>query len=74
MNILYRAQEWLADRVSFIQYPNIRQIPSRHKRSALLSFPERIIVGMAGLFLLGAGSILIAAGAFVLYLVISSLF
>ncbi|MCK8648884.1 hypothetical protein M1M06_07480 [Ralstonia insidiosa] len=74
MKFLVRAQEWLADRVSWVQYPNIRQIPTRHKKSALLSLPERIIVGMFGLFLLGAGTIAMAAGAFVLYLVLSSLF
>ncbi|MCI4427761.1 MAG: hypothetical protein JHC40_01195 [Burkholderiales bacterium] len=26
MDFLYRAQEWLADRVSWVQYPNLRKV------------------------------------------------
>ncbi|WP_369952197.1 hypothetical protein [Ralstonia syzygii] len=29
MNILDRTQEWLADRVSWVQYPNLRKVASK---------------------------------------------
>ena len=71
MNILYRAQEWLADRVSFVQYPNIRAIK---RKPAKRPIEDRILIGALSLGALAVGLFLVAVGLFVLYVVVSSPF
>ena len=71
MNILYRTQEWLADRVSFVQYPNIRAI---RRKPAKRPIEDRVIIGALSIGALFAGFVLIATGVFVLYVIVSSLF
>ena len=74
-----RAHEWLADRFTFIQYPNVRHsvLASRGvPRSASkpkLSFPARIIVGVLSLFIGMFGLVAIAAALFALYVIVTSL-
>ena len=70
MNILYRAQEWLADRVSFVQYPNIRAV---RRKPAKRPIEDRVLIGALSIGALAVGTGLIAAGLFVLYVVVSSL-
>lgn len=72
MNLIHRAQEWLADRVSFVQYPNVRIVRKRTD-DAKRPIEERVIIGVLSLGLLAAGSICIAIGVFVLYVMGSSL-
>lgn len=74
-----RAHEWLADRFTFIQYPNVRNsvlasrgVPRRLSAESTMSFPVRIIVGVLSLFIGMAGIACIAVGGFVLYVVLTS--
>ncbi|WP_316854236.1 hypothetical protein [Ralstonia holmesii] len=71
MNILYRTQEWLADRVSFVQYPHIRAV---RRKPAKRPIEDRVIIGALSIGALFAGFVLIATGVFVLYVIVSSLF
>ena len=78
MGIFFRVHEWLADRVTFIQYPRIRRIRPAQVRSAYVqqkpSTPTAVILGVAGIAGLLFAAVLIAAGAFVIYLAVSNLF
>jgi len=78
MGVFFRVHEWLADRVSFFQYPRIRRIRPAKMRSAYVpqkpSTPTAVILGVASIAGLLVGAALIAAGAFVIYLAVSNLF
>jgi len=73
MNILFRAQEWLADRVSFIQYPNVRRVLPQRAMPRKLSLAEGVLVGVGSAIVLAVGAGMVIAGCFVLYVIVSSL-
>ena len=58
MKLVFRAQEWLADRVSWVQYPNVRMVsPKRPSRPATfwtnrMPFGYRIMLVAACLLML----------------------
>ncbi|PLT18743.1 hypothetical protein [Ralstonia mannitolilytica] len=71
MDVFFRVHEWLADRVSFVQYPNIRAV---RRKPAKRPIEDRVLIGALSIGALAVGAGLIVAGLFVLYVVISSLF
>lgn len=60
MSILFRAQEWLADRVTWVQYPRIRRLnpPPRQVFQHAMPWPLRAL-----LVLVGSGALLVCAVA-----------
>ncbi|WP_353627544.1 hypothetical protein ABNQ24_12270 [Ralstonia pseudosolanacearum] len=78
MGFFFRVHEWLADRVTFIQYPRIRRIRAAQVCSTYTpmkpSAPTAVMLCLAGVVGLFAAAALIAAGLFVVYLVVSNLF
>ncbi|MGA4020413.1 hypothetical protein ACI2T7_03260 [Ralstonia nicotianae] len=78
MGFFFRVHEWLADRVSFIQYPMIRRVRPPQVRGSYSpmkpSTPTAVILGLAGVVGLFVAAVLIAAGAFIVYLAVSNLF
>ncbi|MBN6210673.1 hypothetical protein JYK21_29785 [Ralstonia pickettii] len=78
MDVFFRVHEWLADRVSFIQYPQIRRIRPAQPHARYVpqepSTPTKVILGVAGIAGLFFAAALIAAGMFVVYLAVSNLF
>ncbi|WDZ97987.1 hypothetical protein Herbaro_09460 [Herbaspirillum sp. WKF16] len=64
MSLRYRAQEFLADRVSFIQYPDVRASDERGR----LALPFRFVESMpwytrAALICVGVATLLICSAA-----------
>ncbi|AQW28639.1 hypothetical protein ACKZDW_07870 [Ralstonia syzygii subsp. celebesensis] len=90
MDFLYRTQEWLADRVRWIQYPNVRKVVRKpdwqpYRDSAIVQIDRnsdktRLSWGGAVLLLMYAALALVIAvpviviGCIIVWSAISSLF
>jgi len=76
MRLQHRAQEWLADRVSWVQYPNVRQIGRKSPRFFRHAMPAstRITLALLGLMALFILIPAITAGGFFLYAIIGAVF
>jgi hypothetical protein len=49
MSILFRVQDWLADRVSWVQYPQIRRLsPRRALFRHAMPWPTRVLLILVG--------------------------
>lgn len=72
------AHEWLADRVDWVQYPNVRQISPKGTRRPFFkhSMPASTRVTLVLLSLMGLAILLplMAAGAFFLYAFLGTVF
>jgi hypothetical protein len=72
-----RVHEWLADRLTFVQYPNVRHnvlagraAPRRVKPK--MDLTDKVIVGVFSMVIGLVGLTLAAFGAFVIYVAIAS--
>ena len=71
MKLRYRIQDWLADRVDWVQYPDIRR-GAMDQRSKLMfanrmSFGQRIDLLLISLFILFVGTLALGAIGIVIY-------
>lgn len=73
MTPIYHIQTWLADRLSWIQYPRLRRMPAKAPSSPL-NWLDKGLILLACLPLLVAGLFGIAFGGFMLYIIIGSFF
>ena len=74
MTLRYRVQEWLAERVTWVQYPDIRQVGTKHLfRPGFvhrMPFGQRLDLLLFSLATLVAGALLLFALLFVVYSVL----
>jgi hypothetical protein len=57
--MLYRVHEWLADHVSWVQYPNQRVMPAREPGG--LHWETRVLIGLGSMSLLLAALLVFCA-------------
>ena len=71
MNLRFKLHEWAADRFSFVQYPQARQV--HHTRlNSKISLLDRGLLAVIGIALGAAGIASVCVGLFVLYAIVSA--
>lgn len=78
MRLQHRAQEWLADRVTWMQYPHIRQIQPRQRKKRVFQHQmpagTRVTLALLGLMALFILIPAMIAGGFFLYAFLGAVF
>lgn len=90
MKLRHRIQEWLADRVSFVQYPGVHRVVKKPKwrpfesspffqveetsGKARLSWTAQLAVLFYSLILFAVGALILVVGGIVIWAIISSFF
>lgn len=90
MNLRYRIHQWMADRVNFIQYPDVRRISDKQKwrpfesspfiqvdetsGKARLSYAAQLTIFLYSMILMAIGLVILGVGVIVLWAVFSSFF
>lgn len=73
MLLRHRAHEWLADRLPFMQYPNIRrEMQRRAARGPVLSWERRLGLGMVGTLGLLLSMLILGVALFSIYLLLTN--
>jgi hypothetical protein len=73
MNTRFRMQEWLADRISWMQYPQIRKVQSRPDKPKM-SFATAVLVLVFSLVIGCAAIAAFCWGLVLLYIGVTAMF
>lgn len=68
----FRAHEWLADHVSYIQYPQVKRGPKLPFFKVGMPWEYRLMLVIFGIALLAIGVIGVSVGVFVLFEIIKA--
>lgn len=70
--MLYRVQEWLADRTRFVQYPRLRRIVPTDRRPARAGIWGKLALAYIAIPLFVVGAVGAVASLFMLWLIWST--
>ncbi|MCK4121406.1 hypothetical protein HFK83_03350 [Ralstonia pseudosolanacearum] len=75
-SLVFRAQEWLADRVSWVQYPGIRPVAQQRRQFWTYPMPvwQRAYMALVSLFALAVFGVVLAVMLTIAYAFIRGAF
>lgn len=75
MNWKFRVQEWLADRISWVQYPQIRPLSTNARRRLFatdMHWTTRVLLVMSSLAVLGVAIVVLSGVGLIVWAAITA--